>query len=170
MDKLRLKVTAGNATGTEIEVEDELLIGRMAEGDGRLGEDIEISRRHAEIKRQEDGAWAIEDLGSTNGTIVNGHRIEKPELLYPGDSVELGGTKLVVQVTAGAAPVSTEVDAPPAPSEPAAPEPELELEPEPLTAAEPAPEPSARIAVTIEVEGAPPVKLVHEDGTWRIQE
>lgn len=154
MDNLRLKVTAGNASGTEIEVRDELLIGRMAEGDGRLGEDIEISRRHAQIGRNDEGAYMVEDLGSTNGTIVNGHRIDSPELLYPGDTIEVGGTTLVVQVTAGRPPVSTEVEAPPAPPEP-----------------EPEPEPHApvRIALTIEVEGAPPVKVVHEDG-WRIQE
>jgi len=169
MDKLRLKVTAGNASGTEIEVEDELLIGRMAEGDGRLGEDIEISRRHAEIKRQEDDAWAIEDLGSTNGTIVNGHRIEKPELLYPGDMIEVGGTKLVVQVTAGAAPASAaEAEAPLAPEPEPAPAPELVPEPEP----EPEPEPPAapQISLQLEIDGLPPVKLVHEDGAWRIQE
>lgn len=163
MDKLRLKVTAGNASGTEIEVEDELLIGRMAEGDGRLAEDIEISRRHAQIGRNDEGVYMVEDLGSTNGTIVNGHRIDSPEHLYPGDTIEVGGTTLVVQVTAGPPPVSAAVEAPPAP-----PEPEPEAAPEP--APEPEPEAPARIALTIEVEGAPPVRLVHEDGAWRIQE
>ena len=46
---LRLKVTAGNALGNEIEVGDEFLIGRHAPGAGKLGDDIEISRRHARI-------------------------------------------------------------------------------------------------------------------------
>jgi tRNA A-37 threonylcarbamoyl transferase component Bud32 len=172
MDKLRLKVTAGNATGTEIEVDDELLIGRMAEGDGRLGEDIEISRHHARIARGEDGAYAVEDLGSTNGTIVNGHRIAKPELLYPGDTIEVGATKLVVQVTAGPAPASTAVEAPEAEPEREPPESEIEppsvvLEAPPVAPAEAA---SPRISLRIEVEGADPVRLVHEDGRWRIQD
>jgi pSer/pThr/pTyr-binding forkhead associated (FHA) protein/tRNA A-37 threonylcarbamoyl transferase component Bud32 len=161
MDKLRLKVTAGNATGTEIEVDDELLIGRMAEGEGRLGEDIEISRRHARIARGEDGAYAVEDLGSTNGTIVNGHRIDKPELLYPGDTIEVGATKLVVQVTAGPPPASTEVEPPAEP-------PESEIEPQSVVEEAPPVEP--RMALTLEVEGMEPVKLVYEDGQWRIQD
>jgi pSer/pThr/pTyr-binding forkhead associated (FHA) protein/tRNA A-37 threonylcarbamoyl transferase component Bud32 len=161
MDKLRLKVTAGNATGTEIEVDDELLIGRMAEGEGRLGEDIEISRRHARIARGEDGAYAVEDLGSTNGTIVNGHRIDKPELLYPGDTIEVGATKLVVQVTAGPPPASTEVEPPAEP-------PESEIEPPSVVEEAPPVEP--RMALTLEVEGMEPVKLVYEDGQWRIQD
>ena len=42
-------MTEGNARGTEIEVEDEFLIGRQEEGAGTLGDDIEISRRHARI-------------------------------------------------------------------------------------------------------------------------
>ena len=161
MDKLRLKVTTGNAAGTEIEVDDELLIGRMAEGHGRLGEDIEISRRHAKIARDEEGAYAVEDLGSTNGTIVNGHRIDKPELLYPGDTIEVGATKLVVQVTAGPAPApaSAEVEAPAA--EPEAEPPVSEPQPE---AAPP------RMSLRLEIEGRGPVTLVHEDGQWRIQE
>ena len=127
MDKLRLKVTAGNAVGTEIEVEDELLIGRTAEGEGRLAEDIEISRRHAMIARNDEGAFVVEDLGSTNGTIVNSHRIETPELLYPGDTIELGATRLVVQVTAGKPPAEQE----PASEAATAVEPEAAPEPEP---------------------------------------
>lgn len=160
MDKLRLKVTTGNAAGTEIEVDDELLIGRMAEGHGRLGEDIEISRRHAKIARNEEGDYAVEDLGSTNGTIVNGHRIDKPELLYPGDTIEVGATKLVVQVTAGPAPASAEVEAPAA----AEPEPQPPVS-EPQPGAAPPP-----MSLRLEIEGREPVTLVHEDGRWRIQE
>lgn len=48
-EKLRLKVASGNAAGTVIEVEDELVIGRQAAGAGTLGNDIEISRQHARI-------------------------------------------------------------------------------------------------------------------------
>ena len=49
----------------------------------------EISRRHARIFRTADGLM-IEDLGSTNGTFVNGERITHPVLLHPDDEVALG--------------------------------------------------------------------------------
>jgi len=99
-EKLRLKVASGNAAGTVIEVEDELVIGRQAAGAGTLGNDIEISRRHARIAREADGRYAIEDLGSTNGTYVNGRAVESPVMLETGDRIEMGASALIVQVTA----------------------------------------------------------------------
>ncbi len=120
---LRLEVISGNAAGQAITVEDELVIGRLAVGDGRLEEDPELSRHHARISRERDGRYAIEDLGSSNGTFVNGLRLTSPGLLVPGDSIELGGTSLVVRdITA---PESPETATPePAPTEtPAAPDP-----------------------------------------------
>jgi hypothetical protein len=54
--------------------------------------DPALSRRHAVLRRRADGAYAIEDLGSTNGTEVNGHQIVagKPVALTDGDRVHLG--------------------------------------------------------------------------------
>lgn len=92
----RLEVVAGNATGTVIVVQDELLIGRHAEGPGRLADDEEISRSHARVALEPGGFCAIEDLGSTNGTFVNGLRVAGPKTLAVGDTIELGGTTLVV--------------------------------------------------------------------------
>ncbi len=63
-----LDVVAGRAAGSRLTVADELVIGRAAEDDGRLGDDDEISRRHARIARGVDGRLVITDLGSTNGT------------------------------------------------------------------------------------------------------
>ncbi len=97
-DCLRLRVTAGNAQGSEIQVEDELLIGRQASEEGTLGQDAEISRQHARIARS-GGDFVIEDLGSTNGTFVNGRQISRPEILSPGDRIQVGATTLVVQVS-----------------------------------------------------------------------
>ena len=94
---LRLEVISGNATGDTIVVDDELVIGRHAEGAGRLSEDEEISRQHARISREATGDYAIEDLGSSNGTFVNGLRIQSPRLLALGDSIEAGATTLVVR-------------------------------------------------------------------------
>ena len=51
----------------------------------------EISRRHARLVRTPEGL-TIEDLGSTNGTFVNGTRITRPTLLHPSDLVALGST------------------------------------------------------------------------------
>lgn len=111
---LHLEVISGNAAGQSITVEDELVIGRLAAGDGRLEEDPELSRHHARISRERDGRYAIEDLGSSNGTFVNGLRLTSPGLLVAGDSIELGGTTLVVrEITSPQAPAAAE----PAPTE-----------------------------------------------------
>lgn len=48
-----------------------------------------VSRRHAEIRRQ-DGRYVLFDLGSFNGTLLNGRRIVEPELLHHNDRIELG--------------------------------------------------------------------------------
>jgi FHA domain len=93
----RLEVVAGRAIGMSILLDDELLIGRHADGAGRLADDEEISRSHARITLDRSGFCAIEDLGSTNGTFVNGLRISGPQTLSVGDTVELGGTTLVVR-------------------------------------------------------------------------
>jgi pSer/pThr/pTyr-binding forkhead associated (FHA) protein len=97
MPPVRLEVVAGNAAGLSILVEDQLVIGRHAEGAGQLAADEELSRSHAMINRDSSGFVAIEDLGSTNGTFLNGLRINGPQTLSEGDSIELGGTTLVVR-------------------------------------------------------------------------
>src|SRR3954466_5489825 len=94
---IAMRVTAGPAAGSVLPVADEeLLIGRQAPGPGKLGNDIEISRRHARVMRESNGQFLVEDLGSTNGTYVNGERILGAQALKPGDDLELGDTKLGV--------------------------------------------------------------------------
>jgi predicted component of type VI protein secretion system len=95
--KARFEVVAGRAIGMSILLDDELLIGRHADGAGRLADDDEISRSHARISLDRAGFCAIEDLGSTNGTFVNGLRIAGPQTLSVGDTIEVGGTTLVVR-------------------------------------------------------------------------
>lgn len=63
-------------------------IGRDAGNDISLPDEA-ASARHATLEA-EDGSWWIEDLGSTNGTLVNGVRIEKRERLRPGDEIGIG--------------------------------------------------------------------------------
>jgi hypothetical protein len=63
-------------------------IGRSRQSDIVL-DDPNISRQHAEI-RPRGGSWVIGDLGSTNGVVLNGRRIDGPEVVRPGDEIELG--------------------------------------------------------------------------------
>jgi signal transduction histidine kinase len=54
----------------------------------------DVSRRHARISFAGYG-WELEDLHSSNGTLVNGERVSGPVLLHPGDRIQVGGTVLV---------------------------------------------------------------------------
>ena len=101
----RLRITGGNAAGTVIEVTGELAIGRSAEGEGTLGGDPELSRRHARIYAEPGGGLAVEDLGSTNGTFVNGQRVTGSQPLPPGATLRMGQTELVVEGDAAATEV-----------------------------------------------------------------
>lgn len=54
--------------------------------------DTTVSRRHAELRR-EDGGWVLTDLGSTNGTRLNGLRLTGEAAVRPGDEVVFGGAR-----------------------------------------------------------------------------
>ena len=89
-----LVVTAGADTGRRLALTDELVIGRAVSGQGRLGDDHELSRRHARVLREADGGLAVEDLGSANGTFVNGERVRERRALEVGDEIRAGSTTL----------------------------------------------------------------------------
>jgi hypothetical protein len=72
------------------------VIGRSRECDCVL-DDRNISRRHAELRRNSSGDWAIADLGSTNGVKVNGRRVDSARL-SPGDEVVIGTTGFVFDI------------------------------------------------------------------------
>jgi pSer/pThr/pTyr-binding forkhead associated (FHA) protein len=67
-------------------------IGRGGQNDVALDDDF-ASARHARVEPRRDGVW-VSDIGSTNGTYVNGARIAKPRCLSPGDVIRVGGTDL----------------------------------------------------------------------------
>lgn len=67
---------------------DQLIIGRDSSS-GVAINDAEVSRKHARLNFQ-GGKWVLEDLGSTNGTFVNGQRLASPVVLKSGDVVSLG--------------------------------------------------------------------------------
>jgi len=84
------------AVGSTIELSASAVVGRDAGSGIRLDRDEFVSARHARIEPRPDGIW-IEDLGSTNGTHVNGARLQGARALRPGDVVRIGETELQVQ-------------------------------------------------------------------------
>lgn len=72
---------------------DAMVIGRSPRGDVVLDLDG-VSRRHAELSRDDEGWW-IRDLGSVNGTLVNGERLGERHLLKIGDRIEIEGFGLL---------------------------------------------------------------------------
>ena len=121
----------------------DVVIGR--EGCDVVLADPEVSRRHAALRHTGEGP-AVEDLGSTNGTFVNGERISGVRVLANGDVVSFGNTEWELrsaaaaaapagvgspQVTAARSVPSEPPPAPPAAPQPAAPQPAA---PEPVAA------------------------------------
>ena len=87
--QIKLKVTSGGHAGKEIAItKKRFVIGRGDDCQLRPQSDM-VSRRHCEI-RVEDGAISVRDLGSRNGTIVNGKVIEGPCELKMGDHLKVG--------------------------------------------------------------------------------
>jgi hypothetical protein len=60
-------------------------------------DDANVSRQHAEL-RPRGGAWVVSDLGSTNGTRVNGRTITGPEVVRPGDEIEVGSSLITFEL------------------------------------------------------------------------
>jgi hypothetical protein len=71
----------------------QLTIGRGGQNDIPIGSDEYASARHARFEPRQDGVW-VQDLGSTNGTYLNGMRLEHPRRLTQGDIVRVGETDL----------------------------------------------------------------------------
>jgi EmrB/QacA subfamily drug resistance transporter len=109
-----LVVTEGAQAGQRFPVASELSIGR-ADADITL-DDPQISRRHA-IVRPVAGAVEIKDVGSANGTFVNGERLVEPWKLVDGDIVRFGRVSLKLEAApaeaAGRATMAPEPAAPP---------------------------------------------------------
>lgn len=101
----RLRIVAGPSSGSELPIAQGItVIGRAPAAEpGRRGEaylillDSDISRRHAELRRTGDVVM-LTDLGSTNGTSVNGAPLRVPAALRPGDRVRIGPAELVYEL------------------------------------------------------------------------
>jgi hypothetical protein len=80
--------------GTDFELDSaQLTVGRGGQNDVALRSDEYASARHARFEPRQDGVW-VQDLGSTNGTFLNGARLERPRRLTHGDVVRVGETDL----------------------------------------------------------------------------
>ena len=89
-----LVVASGPLTGQRVPVQAPVEIGREAAGIG-LPFDAQASRRHAVVSISA-GGLQISDLGSTNGTFVNGQRVQSA-MLKQGDTVTVGSTQIRVE-------------------------------------------------------------------------
>jgi pSer/pThr/pTyr-binding forkhead associated (FHA) protein len=70
-----------------------ITVGRGPQNDVTLDGDDYASAKHARIEPRRDGVW-VEDIGSTNGTYLNGIKLTRPRKLTPGDVVRVGETEL----------------------------------------------------------------------------
>lgn len=114
----RLQFTAGPLAGHRVEVTSVLVLGREAAD--LVIEDPQVSRRHAAVRPAGDGL-EIEDLGSLNGTWVNGARVTGKVRLALGDRVRVGDSSFEVEVVGAAVRAApTEVGQAPAPASPLA--------------------------------------------------
>ena len=154
MAELILEIVEGAEAGRKATLGTSLEIGRD-QSTGLALDDEQASRRHARVSAQGDLAL-LEDLGSTNGTYVNGQPIEGPRVLRPGDRIRVGLTVIELRTAeevqrqpSAVLPVPQVTQLSQGILEPV---PERELQPEP--APEPAPEP--------ERETAPPSFAIEE--------
>jgi len=90
----QLHVVGGPAAGTLLDVAEGLVLGRDSSGPGQLGGDPQLSRRHARLVDDGHGTLTVEDLGSTNGTFLNGQRLERTETVTAGSMLQVGQTTI----------------------------------------------------------------------------
>ena len=98
-----IKITSGETTGAEFEIDRELVLGR--ENCDVTLPDPEASRRHAAV-RPADGGVEVEDLGSLNGTFVNDERLEGTRVISESATVRVGLTTLRVELAEAVEPAT----------------------------------------------------------------
>ena len=92
---MKLVFQSGPRAGQERRIDpgQSIVLGRDQDIDVPL-DDSRVSRRHARLRVDANGTATIEDLGSTNGTVVNGRRIEGPTVVHEGDAISIGNTRV----------------------------------------------------------------------------
>ncbi|MGE0431923.1 MAG: FHA domain-containing protein [Planctomycetota bacterium] len=115
-----LVVKKGELAGREFPIAaGETVIGRSPKVTIPITADTKSSRRHARFMLA-DGALGVADMGSANGTLVNGSKIDGEVKLFDGDKVLVGSTLFIVKAP-GLSRLEMTTDAPPPPAAPAAP-------------------------------------------------
>jgi hypothetical protein len=143
----RFVMRQGPTPGLVIDLsKSELTIGRDLGNDVVIN-DVEVSRRHVQLQLL-GGRYRMEDLGSTNGTFVNGQRLMAPYTLVPGDQVSLGENVSLIYEAVPFDPAATQISSsagaseiPVSPVGPAAPYAQV---PKPQPAPRAAPTPAAQ--------------------------
>lgn len=93
-----LWVKEGKRIGKFYPLRDGTVVGRKYNKEGDLIlDEPKVSSMHAKFK-MEDGLFVVWDLGSTNGTYVNGHKIREATILEENDLVQIGDTVFVVKL------------------------------------------------------------------------
>jgi hypothetical protein len=93
--KLRVRSAAGLKAGSAYDLSEGALLGRGDQADIQL-EDGFASSRHARLVPQGD-VMVLEDLGSTNGTYLNGEPLQGPRPLHAGDSIRIGDSEFLFE-------------------------------------------------------------------------
>ena len=92
----RLRFLSGPRADEKVTLAEKLSLGREVDNDVVLL-DPKVSRHHAVIQRQDD-TYVLNDLGSRNGTFLNGQRLIAPALLKKEDLISIGGSDIAVNV------------------------------------------------------------------------
>jgi pSer/pThr/pTyr-binding forkhead associated (FHA) protein len=158
MADLILEIVEGDDAGRQTPLEGSIEIGREA-SIGLALDDDQTSRRHARVTAQ-GGRAVVEDLGSTNGTYLNGQPIEGERTLRPGDRLRVGLTVFELRTAADVQRQPSAVIPVPQVTQLSGdvlePVPERELMPEPVAAAAPDAGPA---------QGAPPPAFAVDEST-----
>lgn len=93
----RFAVTQGAQQGLSVPIEPTINLGRAADSTFHLDDDY-ASARHAQLLQSDAQTWVVHDLGSTNGTYVNGRRVAEPVPITVGDVIRIGKTLMRLEV------------------------------------------------------------------------
>lgn len=91
----KIRIIDGRSAPRSYPVVDSAIIGRAPESDIRL-DDAAASARHARISRR-SGHWVVEDLDSSNGTFIDGVRVNGNRRIGPGERIKIGRTELTIE-------------------------------------------------------------------------